>query len=127
MPSAAWSIVEIAASSYEGIPLLRVSGELDVVSAPALQRTINSCLDDRAPGLLLDLTECPFIDSGGLSVFLTTVRDLTPERWLGVVGASPNLLRVFTIVGLDSDPRFRVFDDLSEVPLSTLAPDAGTA
>ena len=64
--------------------------------------------------IVIDLTDCPFLDSGALNVLLQAVRRLSGEAWLGVVGANRNLRRVFEIVALTADPRFRVFDDLAQ-------------
>ena len=46
-----------------------------------------NCLDSRQQ-LLLDLTRCGYIDSGGLAVLIYLTRRLTPCGWLGVVVTS---------------------------------------
>ena len=48
-------------------------------------------------------------------MLLQAVRHLNGGAWLGVVGPNRNLRRVFDIVGLTSDPRFRLLDDLSDL------------
>lgn len=107
--------MEITLTSQGNVPVLQVTGDLDM--ATALQ--FDSALEEHSHGfhspVVLDLTACPFLDSGALNVLLQAVRRLGDSAWLGVVGANRNLLRVFEIVALTADPRFRVLGDLSEV------------
>jgi len=107
--------MELSISSHENIPVLSVDGDIDVASAPTLEAAVESQSDSYQVPVLLDLTQCAFIDSGGLNVLLQAVRHLNGHGWLGILGANRNLRRVFEIVGLTSDPRFRLLDDLLEV------------
>ncbi len=75
-----------------------VTGELDAHSAPAL---------DAAAGQLsgsveLDLSECSFIDSAGLTSLLA-MRDQVVDRGglLTIVGTSDPVRRLMTMCGLD--------------------------
>lgn len=68
----------------------------------------------RAP-VVIDLSDCLFMDSGGLNVLLQAVRQFDGQGWLGVIGPNRNLRRIFDIVGLTSDARFRLLDDLSDL------------
>jgi anti-anti-sigma factor len=109
--------MNISVSSHESIPVLHVDGDVDMATASSFEAAVNQHTHAYRSPVLLDLTECPFIDSGGLNVLLQAVRYLTDSGWLGVVGANTNIRRVFDIVGLTSTSRFRVFDDLSAVSI----------
>jgi anti-sigma B factor antagonist len=51
----------------EGVTVLVVEGEVDMVTAPALRRAI----EDAGPGpLVVDFSACEFIDSTGLHIVL---------------------------------------------------------
>jgi len=52
------------------------------------------------------------MDSGGLSVLLSLLRRTGSVGFIGVISPCPDLLRIFEIVGLTSDPSFRVFSDV---------------
>ena len=104
--------MQISVSSHESIPVLSIKGDLDIASAPGFETAVIEHSDVYRSPLMLDLSECSFIDSGGLNVLLQTIRHLDDSAWLGVAGANGNLLRVFEIVGLTSIPRFRVLEDL---------------
>jgi anti-anti-sigma factor len=108
-------LMELLFTSHENIPVLQVTGDIDMATAPGFDAALEKHSDGFRSPLLIDLTGCPFMDSGALNVLLQAVRRLAGPAWLGVVGANTNLLRVFEIVALTSDPRFRVLKDLSEV------------
>jgi anti-anti-sigma factor len=106
--------MEIFLDSHEDIPVLRVKGDIDMGTAPQFDAALKEHSGDFRSPLLIDLGECAFMDSGALNVMLQAVRRLDGEAWLGVVGANRNLRRVFDIVALSSDPRFRMLEDLSQ-------------
>jgi len=105
--------MDLSVSVHATIPVLHVDGDIDMATAPELAAAIESHSGGHHSPLLIDLTGCPFLDSGGLNVLLQAVRQMDGQSWLGVIGPSHNLRRVLEIVGLTSDPRFRLLDDLS--------------
>jgi anti-anti-sigma factor len=106
--------MDITLTSRGSIPMLRVAGDIDMVSAPEFEIALEKYSDGFQSPLLVDLSECLFLDSGALNVLLQAVRRLDPPAWLGVTGANRNILRVFEIVALTADPRFRVLDSISD-------------
>ena len=110
--------MEITRSSLLGVPLLKVVGDIDHFSSLALDDAFQDALSSGATHILLDLTECPYLDSGGLGVILTVLRKVRAKGWLGCFGCSPDLLRLFTIAGLTGDREFRVFVGLAEASVA---------
>lgn len=106
--------MEISKSSLSGVPLLSIAGEVDHLTASILEEEIQDSLNSGSQNLLLDMAKCPYLDSGGLGVILSTVRRQRGNGWLGVVSPNANLVRLFQIVGLGGEMGFRVFADLSE-------------
>ena len=106
--------MKISLSSHENIPVLLVNGDIDMATAPTFDAALKEHSGGFCSSLFIDLSECTFMDSGALNVLLQAVRRLDGGAWLGVVGANRNLRRVFDIVALTSDPRFRLFDDLPQ-------------
>jgi anti-anti-sigma factor len=47
-----------------------VSGDVDMASAPEMQRVLRRALDDGRPGLVVDMAACGFIDCIGLGVLV---------------------------------------------------------
>ncbi len=106
--------MEITRSSVSSVPLLRVVGDIDHFSSLALDDALQDALSLGGSYILLDLAECPYLDSGGLGVIFTVLRKVRAKGWLGFVGCSSDLLRLFTIAGLTADREFRVFANLDE-------------
>ncbi len=63
-------------SSYVegGHAVLRVAGQLDLQSVPALRTALVELVDGAHPQVIVDLTELTFIDSTGLGVLAAATR-----------------------------------------------------
>ena len=82
-----------------GLVVVGVEGEIDVATAPALERALADAGAEKR--VVLDLTECQFIDSSGLRTLLGA-RSAAESAGgsLVLVVSDPGLLRVFEVVGL---------------------------
>ena len=54
--------------------VLRVSGELDLVTSPVLRQRVHDAVADGRRSLVLDLSEVLFCDSSGVGVLIATRR-----------------------------------------------------
>jgi anti-sigma B factor antagonist len=106
--------MDVIETSLCGVPLLRVVGDVDHFTSLALDDAVQDSLSLDGLRLLLDLSECPYLDSGGLGVILTTLRKVRGQGWLGVIGPNRDLSRLFVISGLTADSDFRVFASSQE-------------
>jgi anti-sigma B factor antagonist len=83
-----------------GIITLRPAGELDIATAPRLERVL---LHERGPGdrVVLDLADLQFIDSTGLRVIVRAVEASRTGGWeLTLRQGPPAVRRVFEITGV---------------------------
>jgi anti-sigma B factor antagonist len=108
-------VLEVVTYSFGGIPLLSLAGDFDHSSLPVFQEKAQEALADGGAKVLLQLTDTNYIDSGGVSSLLTILHKVRNKGWLGVVGPSPDVLRLLQMVGLTIDPSFRVFASMDEV------------
>jgi stage II sporulation protein AA (anti-sigma F factor antagonist) len=106
--------MEVRESSLSGVPLVLVKGDVDHENAPLLEKAIRRALGVESGRVLVDLTDCPYIDSGGLAALLTVLKGVQGRGWLGIIGPNGNVLRVFDIVGLIPRPGFRIFASTEE-------------
>jgi anti-anti-sigma factor len=82
-----------------GRVVVGVAGEIDVATAPELERALADAGAEKR--VVLDLTECQFIDSSGLRTLLGARSAAESSGGsLALVVADPGLLRVFEVVGL---------------------------
>jgi anti-sigma B factor antagonist len=100
----------------DGYVTLRVSGEVDVHTAPTLRDSALAALRQHGSTLRIDLREVPFMDSTGLEVLLATRRraELAGGS-LTLVAPTPAILRVLEVTGLDK--LFSITPDESGAPV----------
>jgi anti-anti-sigma factor len=113
----------IAVGDKEGVPLVTVTGEVDIANSEELREALLAQLGASAGGTLVDLSGVSFIDSSGLRALVTArthYNEISADLWL-VVG-DRHVLGVLEISGLDKV--FRVFptvNDAAEAHRSSLA------
>jgi anti-sigma B factor antagonist len=82
-----------------GRVVVGVAGEIDVATAPEVERALAEAGAEKR--VVLDLSECQFIDSSGLRTLLgARSAAVSAGGSLVLVVADPGLLRVFEVVGL---------------------------
>ncbi len=89
------AVVEVAGTP--AVPVVRVSGELDLASADAVRSTVDGSMTDATERVELDLAGLEFLDSSGLSVFI----ELAARLPVTIVGASDPVRRIIDVTGLD--------------------------
>ena len=81
--------------------MLELIGELDVVSAPELERCLGEVLEQQHARVMLDLGGLRFVDSAGVSVLIKAKqRAESTGRPLLLRRPTEQLERVFALVGL---------------------------
>jgi anti-sigma B factor antagonist len=79
------------------------TGELDIDTAPALERTLERALESGADRVVLDLRELEFLDSSGLrSLLLARRRAEDARKPFALVAGSHELERTLEIAGVHS-------------------------
>jgi anti-sigma B factor antagonist len=94
--------VTVSRTTAGSVPIVAVSGEVDVYSAPALKDKITELLESGGHTLIVDLSGVGFLDSTGLGA-LVEARAATTEAGgsLPLVCNQERILKLFTITGLD--------------------------
>lgn len=84
-------------------PVVAVSGEIDVATAPQLRECLHQVIARGDATVVLDLLGVTFLDSTALGVLvgaLKRCRELGGE--LHIVVADPRIMKIFEITGLTS-------------------------
>ena len=91
--------VAIAADDGE-IVVARISGEIDLASAPAVRANLADAVPNRALGLVIDLTTTSYLDSSGVSLIFELAERLRmrQQKLRLVVPEKAPLRRVLRIV-----------------------------
>jgi anti-sigma B factor antagonist len=80
-----------------------VTGELDQATVPELKQALEPAIDAGSGSLLVDLSDCAFIDSSGLAALLATRERITATagRAFAVCCPDTQVRRLLEITGLD--------------------------
>jgi len=90
---------------WPGCREIEVAGELDLAVSDDLRRALERAVD-RGEHVLLDLTDCDFIDSSGLAVLVHGHGALRAGgRELLLSGVAGQVLRMLTVTGLTGQIR----------------------
>ena len=82
--------------------VLRVSGDLDLETAPRLLAGAEPHLAGSTDALIIDLSTLQFIDSSGLSALIRiNQRMVAAGRPLTIIAPAPQVAKAFEITGLD--------------------------
>jgi anti-sigma B factor antagonist len=82
--------------------VVAATGEVDLDTAPELDRALVGPLTEGATKLVVDLSEVTSVDSTALHVLLRAARQLDGRaRELTVVAPDPNVRKVFEIMGVN--------------------------
>lgn len=92
-----------AVEHHDGVLLVRIGGELDLLTVPHLRARIAAATAEAAGPVVIDLTDVSFLSSAGLQLLVSVQSDLAAEdRALGLVtGDSRPVVRPLQITGLD--------------------------
>lgn len=111
-PSPATTFVAATEWLEGGVPVVSVTGELDLATAPVLEEALLGVSDAAAGAVIVDLARCSFIDLRGLRVLLAaSERHERADRPLALVVGNPSLLRIFKITRVAD--RFEIYPSLA--------------
>lgn len=106
---------EVSASDLDGgIKVISVRGELDLSTASDFERPLEEALESGEGPVLVDLSECEFIDSTGIALIVRAWQRLDGSGGRGLLICSYNdqVRRVLEITGLElSIPVHRTRDE----------------
>lgn len=107
--------------ALEHVPGLRVPGEIDAATAPALQQALEEAVAASVGAFAIDLTPTEFLDSSGISVLLR-IRALLgrEDRALVVVCPPGPVLDVLGLCGLTDV--FALFPTAAEAASALVRP-----
>jgi anti-sigma B factor antagonist len=85
----------------DGIAVLAVGGEIDLMTAPILQSAIDDVLADSPVGLIIDFSTLEFLASVGLRILVDTHQRLLDTAYFAVVADGSATSRPIRLTNLD--------------------------
>jgi anti-anti-sigma factor len=93
---------DMSVDAHGDTATLRLSGELDVASAPALREDVSRLVSEGCVHLVFDCDRLDFIDSTGLGVLIgARARSLAANGSVALTGVRPALHRLLVVTGID--------------------------
>ena len=105
---------------------MRVTGEIDMATAPRLRQHVVTVTSQKPAGLVLDLDRVDFIDSTGLGVMVGAAKRMRMiDGGFRIACAQPHIIQLFKLTRLNEV--FDLYDSLEDA-LATIdgaSDDAG--
>jgi anti-anti-sigma factor len=93
---------KVEAESNASLHTVSVTGELDQATAPKLRSALGDAISAPPKAVLIDLSDCGFIDSTGLSLLVEAKRRLADdERAFAVCCPDADVRRLLELTGID--------------------------
>jgi anti-sigma B factor antagonist len=84
--------------------VVHVAGEVDMSHEEQLRAELHRAVEADAKGVVVDLTECEFIDSSGIRALLLSREEAQGQDGsepLAVAASSDQILRILGVMGID--------------------------
>lgn len=99
-------VFEIASErDSDGLFIVHVKGELDISHEEELRAELNRGVAENNGGIVVDLTECEFIDSSGVRALLlgreAQRADGDGQGGLVIASGSTQIVRILSVMGVD--------------------------
>ena len=105
------AFIRVHAGELGGVPLLEISGDIDLSTLPHLQRALEQALNKKIQRLIIDLRRVSFIDSSGVGALIGAKKKLmTRHGELYIICGEDHvrrklgLMRLGNIIRLHSTP-----------------------
>jgi anti-anti-sigma factor len=103
---------------HEGVCVISIKGELDLSTAPTLEDELEGASSSGVARLLIDFSDCEFIDSTGIALIVRTWQRIDADRGSGSPSGivlcclTDQVRRLFDITGIESSiPTYRNRDE----------------
>jgi anti-sigma B factor antagonist len=94
-------LISTSVEHRDGVTVLAVSGEIDMASAPVLDRAVAGVLADDPAALVIDLTKVQFLDPAGLQILVAAREKVGESARFAVAAHGPITSRIIELVDLD--------------------------
>jgi anti-sigma B factor antagonist len=94
------STLHIDVARQGGAIVLNVRGEVDLATAPILDKQISAAEAENVAEIIVDLDRVTFMDSSGLQVLLAHILAAQNGNRIRLTRGSPQVTRLFTVSGM---------------------------
>lgn len=103
-----------------GVRIIAINGELDIATSPEVRELLAEAAKDSERPLVVDLTDCEFIDSTGLATLLHGTKPAqNGESHVALVSRGGEVRKLLELTAIDRT--IPVFDTLDDAVAAVLA------
>jgi anti-sigma B factor antagonist len=104
----------------EGVRVVAVRGELDIASSTRIRKLLAGAKTDTAQPLVIDLSQCDFIDSTGLAALLHGAKPTqNGESHIAIVSPEGDVRRMLELTAIDQS--IPVFESVEQAVAAVTA------
>lgn len=90
--------MQITKTINNNVVILKITGDVDLSNSPNLRIEFAKLIKDKAPSILVDLSEVTYMDSSGLATLIEAMQKTTQNdgtfKLRGVTGAVKNMFEI---------------------------------
>jgi anti-anti-sigma factor len=98
-----YGLASVTVEHLPGAIVVQVAGEIDMLTAPALDDAVRRSLREQPAKLIIDLSTAQFFSSAGISVLVAAHRNRGDDVALRIVARDRVILRPLELTGLSDD------------------------
>ncbi|HEY7151928.1 MAG TPA: STAS domain-containing protein [Solirubrobacterales bacterium] len=97
----------------DGVRIIAITGELDIATSPQVRELLDGAAKDSERPLVVDLSDCQFIDSTGLATLLHGTKPAqNGESHVALVSQGGEVRKLLALTAIDKTiPVFETVDD----------------
>jgi anti-sigma B factor antagonist len=105
--------ISLDTSGSGAISIVRVDGVIDTMTAPELEKVMNSLLEQKKFDVIVDLGGVDYISSAGWGIFISNIREIRQNNGdIKLARMIPNVYEIFELLEFDSI--LRAFDSIEK-------------
>jgi len=113
--------IETSLRQEQDIPVLDVTGEIDIYTTPQFKEAVSAAIDQNKPAIVINMAKVTYMDSSGFGTLLSATKRLRPlDGALYLSGCNEAIQRMLQITRLNTI--FGVYSTEAEALAAAKAP-----
>ena len=95
--------IETSLRHRDDVPVLDVSGEIDIYTTPQFKEAVSAAIDEGKPAIIINMSKVAYMDSSGFGTLLSATKRLRPLNGaLYLSGCNEAITRMLQITRLNT-------------------------
>lgn len=95
--------IETSLRQEQDIPVLDVTGEIDIYTTPQFKEAVSAAIDQNKPAIVINMAKVTYMDSSGFGTLLSATKRLRPlDGALYLSGCNEAIQRMLQITRLNT-------------------------